>query len=503
MRFMNSADAYAKLVAELKRLDRLASIGGLLGWDEQVNLPEGSAGLRAEQTATFAALFHRERSSPVIGEWLDSVESDLSNFDEGQRRVIEEARRAYNEATKLPDSFVKRSAEAESRAYHAWKKAREEDAFHIFLPHLEAQIELKREHAAYLGREADAYDYWIDSFDRGMDQAQIEKLFGPLRQELVPLVRKIQNSPVKPRTDFLKGFPEADQERFLHEVLEKMGFDFSRGRMDRAVHPFCGGHPLDVRLTTRYFVDNPLDSLSSAIHEAGHGLYEQGLPEEHHGTALGLAAGMAAHESQSRLWENQVGRSRAFWNYWEPRYREVFSSQLANVTSDALFLAINKVEITPIRVDSDEVTYNLHIMLRFELEKQFFNGELSPKDLPDAWNGLSEDILGFRPKNNKQGCLQDVHWASGLFGYFPSYSLGNMLAAQLWKKLRKENPGIEGQIERGELRPLLDWLRQNVHTHGMRWRTNELAKRVTGSELSHLPLVDYLKERYLPLYKAA
>jgi carboxypeptidase Taq len=336
-----------------------------------------------------------------------------------------------------------------------------------------------------------------------MDCATIERLFSLLQPELQAILQKILACPDQPDTSIFRGFPVAEQEAFLREVVTAMGFDFQHGRIDTAVHPFCGGHPRDTRMTTRFDEDNPLDSLTSAMHETGHALYEQGLPDAYAGTALGESVGMAVHESQSRLWENQIGRSRQFWKYWEPRYRRAFPAQLEKVSSAELYRAINKVGLTPIRVDSDEVTYSLHIMIRFELEKRLFDGSLSTKDLPEAWNEASTRILGYTPKNNREGCLQDVHWSGGTFGYFPSYCLGNMLAAQLWYTLRKDLPDLDEQVEGAEFKPLLRWLRQNVHSRGRRFYTLEFTREVTGRELSPEFLVRYLKERYLPLYTAS
>jgi carboxypeptidase Taq len=283
-------------------------------------------------------------------------------------------------------------------------------------------------------------------------------------------------------------------------VTESLGFDYSRGRIDVSLHPFCSGTGSDVRMTTRYSEDQPLDALYSSIHETGHGLYEQGLPTIHLGTALGIHAGMAVHESQSRLWENQVARSAAFWRCFEPRWRELFPAQTVAINSEELFLAVNLVEPTLIRVDADEVTYNLHIILRFELEKKLFTGELAVRDLPAAWRQASRELIGLEPGNDRDGVLQDVHWSDGSFGYFPSYCLGNMIAAQLWARAHEVRPSIEDDFERGKFGWLLDWLRQNVHAQGRRYDALELVRRVTGEELSSRHLVRYLRERYGTLY---
>lgn len=492
---------YQRLVGMLKRLHRLQSAAGILEWDEQVNLPRGSAEFRSEQSAALAGLLHREETSSELGDLIARLEAAGDSSSE-ETVVVREARRNFDRASRLPEAFVARRSEARSRAFHAWAEAREKNKFSLFAPHLKEQLSLAIEEAGHMGREADPYDYWIDQFDPGVTAGQIQGLFTPLRERLVPLVQRIVGSGVATRSDALRGFPIVDQESFVREVIGKLGFDFNRGRLDRSLHPFCSGCGFDTRLTTRFFEDNPLDSLFSAVHEAGHGMYEQGLPSDAAGTALGEAVGMAVHESQSRLWENQVARSRHFWAFWEPRYRATFESQLAGISSEELYRAINSVGINPIRVDSDEVTYNLHIILRFELEQALFDGSLSVADLPAAWNDLSESILGMRPKNDTQGVLQDVHWSGGAFGYFPSYCLGNMMAAQLWYAARKAMPDMDERFASGDFSGLLDWLRENVHQHGKLHGTSELVRRVTGRELGPDDLMRYLEERYLPLYES-
>lgn len=493
------ASTYASLVESLRRTQLMGSVGALVAWDEQVNLPPDSTDLRAEQRTLLAELHHAEATQPAIGEFLDTLEAARDALTADQQAVIRIARRDYDLSTKVPKEFVRRKAQADSAGYNAWVQAREADDFEQFAPHLATQIELAKEEAAF--HEApDPYDFWIDRFDPGMNRATIERLFDPLLPALKAIVAQVENSPIKPPEGLLKGFPEADQETFCREVAAALGFNFRRGRLDRSVHPFCGNDPRDVRMTTRFHPDDPLDSLSGVIHETGHALYEQGLPYAHLGTALGRHVGMAIHESQSRLWENQVGRSRAFWQAWEPRYRELFPTQLANISSEELYRAINRVAVTPIRVASDEVTYNLHIMLRFAVEKQLLSGEVAIADVPALWNETSAEILGYRPTSNKLGCLQDVHWSCGLFGYFPSYCLGNLIAAQLWETLHTALPDLEGQIARREFAPLLAWLRTHIHEVGARYETAELVQRATGQPLSHEPLVRYLQDRMTQLY---
>jgi len=499
------SNPFSNLVDSLKRLHRLGTISDILGWDEQVNLPPGSAHFRAEQMAHFSSLVHREGTSIEFEELILATEDWIENQDQVSsqtRLVVAQARKEFDRENKLPQKLVAHKAEAQSRAYHAWVQARSQSDFSQFAPLLQEQVQLAKEEAACLGFENDAaYDYWIDRFDPGMDAYFISDFFSGLVNELSPLVQSIISSPVKPNPEVLKGFPIDKQESFLHQVVESLGFDFNKGRLDKSVHPFCSGCGLDTRMTTRFFEDVPLDSLFSSVHETGHGLYEQGLPEEHIGTALGTAAGMAAHESQSRLWENQVARSKAFWQFWEPKYREVFSYQLQNVTSEDLYLAINAVSAIPIRVDSDEVTYNLHIALRFEIERGIFSGDIQVDQIPQVWNELSQKYLGITPANDKQGCLQDVHWSGGAFGYFPSYCLGNMLAAQMWYQARLDIPDLDLQFSQGQFLGLLDWLRKNVHALGMQVDAKSMAESVTGKPLGYSDLMKYLKERYGSLYQ--
>jgi len=497
---MTPSATFAELEAKLKQAQLLGSIGELLGWDEQVNLPPDSADQRAAQRTALADVQHAASTDPRIGELLAMLEKSRAQLSDDQRVVITWARRDFDRATKLPADFVREKAGQGSRGYHAWKEAREKADFSIYAPVLQKNLELAQREAAYLGFGDAPYDYMIDRHDPGMTAAATESLFAELKKELVPLVRQITASPVKAKPDLLKGFPVDGQALFLREVTERIGFDYKRGRIDKSLHPFCSGTGADVRMTTRFDPENPLDSLYSSIHETGHGLYEQGLRADQHHTALGQAVGMGVHESQSRLWENQVARSRGFWRFFEPRLRERFPVQLRGVTSDELYLAINAVVPTLIRVDADEVTYNLHIVLRFELEKKLFSGALTVADLPAAWNAASRELLGLVPSSDREGVLQDVHWSDGAFGYFPSYCIGNMMAAQLWYHVLSLRPQLEEDFARGDFSWLLNWLHENIHAQGKRHDTLALVARATGEPLSPKYLIRYLKERYATLY---
>ena len=499
------SDSYERLVAKLKRAHTLGTISGLLGWDEQVNLPADSADQRGEQMALLAELQHAAATDSVIGALLEELEKchltgDSVSKCAGREVVVREARRDYDRVTKLPAEFVAEKARLSSAAYHAWAESKAKADFAAYAPYLEKHLALAKREAAYLGWGDRPYDYAIDKHDPGMTAAKITALFTELKTGLVPLVRAIAVSPVKARTDIFKSFPVEAQRDFLREVTERLGFNYRRGRIDVSLHPFCEGAGADIRMTTRFDADNPLDSLFSSIHETGHGLYEQGLPLALQGTPLGQNAGMGVHESQSRLWENQVSRSRAFWAFFEPLFRETFPAQLASVSSEELYLAVNEVAPTLIRVDSDEVHYNLHILLRFELEQRLFSGDLAVADLPAAWNALSQELLGLTPTSDKQGVLQDVHWSGGAFGYFPSYCLGNMIAAQLWFTVLKALPGLETDFAKGDFSRLLGWLRTNIHEQGRRYDTLALVRHVTSEELTPKYLLRYLQERYAPLY---
>ncbi len=499
----NELAAYSELRARLRRVHLLGSVAGHLGWDEQVNLPPGAAAQRGEQMALLAELAHAEGTAAGLGAAIAACEAAPAGaLDEDARVVVAAARRDHDRATKLPAELVAEKARLGSEAYHAWAAARAARDFPAFAPFLEKHLALARREAELLGYGERPYDLAIDKHDPGLTAEAIDVLFSELRAGLVPLVRRIDAKAEAARAGGavpvqLKGFDVAAQRELVRRVTARLGFDYERGRLDVSLHPFCEGSGDDVRLTTRFDADNPLDALYSSIHEAGHGLYEQGLPGEHAGTALALAAGMAAHESQSRLWENQVARSRAFWRWLEPELRAAFPGPLDGVSGDQLHAAANAVEPGGmIRVDADEVHYNLHILLRFDLEKRLFAGTLKVAELPEAWDALAEELFGRRPAHAGEGVLQDVHWSGGAFGYFPSYTLGNMISAQLWSAAKTRLPGVEDDFARGDFGRLLGWLRAEVHAHGRREDAFALTRRVTGVELGAGALLAYLDERY-------
>lgn len=501
---MNAQAAYDELIRRSKELSTLASCSSLLGWDEQTYMPPGGAEHRATQLALLAGLHHERATDPKLGGLLGEVEASTLIADPLSVPAVNvrELRRTYNRLTRLPRALVEELARTTSRGHQEWVTARHERDFNRLRPSLETIFALKRQEADCLGFQDQAYDALIDEYEPGARSKDLAALFAALRAELVPLVAAIAASKKSPdRSIMTREYPVDRQKIFGETVAAALGFDFRRGRLDTTEHPFCSGiGPGDTRITTRYDPRQFADAFFGILHEVGHGLYDQGLDPSHHGTPMGEAVSLGIHESQSRMWENVVGRSRAFWTYWFPLARQVFREALTDVTPEAFYAAINIVEPSLIRVQADEVTYNLHVLIRFELEAALLSGDLPVADLPGAWNEKYQHYLGVTPRHHAEGCLQDIHWSAGLVGYFPTYTLGNFYAAQLFAKANSDLGGLEGPFSRGDFASLLDWLRKNVHTPGQRFRAADLAQRVTGSPPDHKPLVKMLKAKYGELY---
>ncbi len=496
--------AYTELVRRSKELGVLNSCAAVLAWDQQTYMPANGANLRGEQMALLASLAHQKFTDPKIGELLAAVEgSDLGADPESDAAAnVRELRRSYDRATKLPQALVEELARVTTQAQQVWQTAKAKNDFPQFQPWLEKVVALKREEAAAVGYKDHPYNALIEEYEPGTTVADLKVLFAGLTQELVPLIRKIAESPKKPDASILqREYPIDRQKIFAESAAVAFGFDFAAGRLDTTAHPFCSGMgPGDCRITTRYNPRFFSESFFGVLHETGHALYEQNLPAEHFGTPLGVACSYGIHESQSRLWENQVGRGRPFWEHFFPRLRQTFPTALAGVSLDAFYSAINDVKPSLIRVESDEATYNLHIALRFELELGLLSGDLKVADLPGAWNERFKALLGLDVPDDARGCLQDIHWSFGGLGYFPTYTLGNLYSAQLMDAARRDLGGLEDDFRRGEFGRLKDWLMDEVHRHGQRFRANELCRRATGSVLSPEPFIAYLKEKYEPLY---
>jgi len=503
----NRPAAYTELMRLVCEAATLRSAGSLLGWDQETFMPPAAAEFRAEQLAMISSLVHERVTSARMGDLLAACEADAALREDALAAAnVRELRRDYDRATKLPAELVHEMAETSSRAMHVWRDARERNDFAAFAPWLEKSVELIRRKAEAYGWPAGgvAYDALLDEFEPGMTTAEVTRTFDALRGGLAPLIRAVAESGVRPDTAWQSArVPVEVQAAFNHDLVRRMGFDLQAGRLDISAHPFCEGMaPGDTRLTTRYAEDQFVSALSGTMHETGHALYEQNLPKAgHHGQPIAEAASTGIHESQSRMWENFVGRGRPFWEWALPRVRQAFGApELDRLDTETAYRAMNVIEPNLIRIESDEATYNLHIMLRFDLERAMLAGDLKVADLPAAWNERVRADLGIAVPDDARGCMQDIHWSMGAFGYFPTYTLGNLYAAQFWAAARQALPALDDDLRRGEFGSLLGWLRENVHAHGRRYTAPELCERITGRALSHQPLLDYLHAKVQPIY---
>jgi carboxypeptidase Taq len=501
-----SEQAYAELIRRVKDGALLGSCASVLGWDERTYMPHHGSSHRAEQMALLARLGHELLTAPQIGELLSEVESaPLAREPDGIPAAnVREIRRSYNRAVKLPKELVEELARITTRAQQVWQEARQADDFPRFQPWLHKIVALKRAEAEAIGYSTDAYDALLDEYEPGATTAEIAKVFAALRADLVPLVGSILDSGKKAKREILeREFPVKQQEVFGQAAAAAIGFDFDSGRLDVTTHPFCSGiGPGDCRITTRYNPRRFNEAFFGILHEAGHGIYEQGLDPEHFGAPAGSAASLGMHESQSRLWENQVGRGRPFWEHFFPKAQAAFPS-LRDVKLDDFVFAVNHVQPSFIRVEADEATYNMHIILRFELEQALLSGGLQPADVPGAWNERFTECFQITPPNNAQGCLQDIHWSMGGLGYFPTYTLGNLYAAQFMEQARQDLGDLDVDFRQGEFGRLKRWLNEKVHRPGHRYPAEKLCRRVTARPLSHKPLIAYLRSKYESLYQLA
>jgi carboxypeptidase Taq len=508
MNFGDVLEKLHKIDRECRCLDQTAA---LLQWDQEAYLPPQGVQNRAEQLAFILKLSHERFTLPETGRLLKELGSDSQNprGDESlsplERDFCKVMRRRYDKAVKLPADFVSSAARAEGLSQAAWVQARRKNDFAAFFPHLNIMIDFARKKAQYWGFGNGAgggeYDGLLDIYEPGMTAQDISALFGPLRDGLISLLKRIAARP-QPDVSFLnREYDVATQVRFNQVVMDRLGFDSSRGRLDVSAHPFTTSlGPDDVRITTRYDPHNFLSGLFSVIHESGHALYEMGFPQEIRGTCLAEGASMAVHESQSRFWENVAGRNRLFWNGLFPILQTHFPDPLASVAVEDFYRAVNLVKPSQIRVEADEVSYSLHIILRFELEKQLFSGELAPEKLPEAWRKLMKEFLGLEPETDAEGVLQDVHWSMGSFGYFPSYALGNLYGLQFWKKLAADLPQVEQAMIRGDFGDIHRWLQETSYCWGSRLDPPDLLQKITGEKLSITPFLSYIDKKYTELY---
>ncbi len=495
---------FDQLRTRLGEISDLQTAGAVLAWDQQTYMPPAGAEARAMQLSTLAKTAHGWFVSDDIGQLLEDLEAEFSgaDFDSFEASLVRVTRREYDRDRRLPSQLVAELARTAALAHTAWEKAREESDFALFQPHLEKILDLSIQKAEAWGYKDRIYDALLYTFEPQMKTARVETLFDEMKTGLVPLVQAIaQRQDAVGDAFFSQEFDVKKQWDFGVEVIKALGFDFDRGRQDKSAHPFTTSFsPSDVRLTTRLFPDMFKSALFASIHEAGHGMYEQGIDRSFDRTLLGFTFSSGVHESQSRMWENIVGRSRGFWIHWLPRLKEYFPRQLEGIGVEAFYRAINRVEPSLIRVEADEVTYNMHIFVRFEIENAMIEGKVKVTDLPELWDTKMEEYMGIRPPDVAQGVLQDMHWSSGYFGYFPTYSLGNLLAAQFYSQAVAELPGIPAQIEGGEYSPLLDWMRDKIYKTGGKYTPADLVERVTGGPIRTAPFLDYIQAKYTEIY---
>ncbi len=489
---------YQNLLDRSRAIALIEGASALLNWDEETYLPRQGLAFRAEQLAFCAGWTHRQFTAPEVGDWIKACEDHGFNPESDEAANLREWRRAYDRATRLPPELVEQFNRTRTLARDAWTDARRRSDFARFQPHLERLLDLSRQMAERWGYAQHRYDALLEGHERGARTADLRKLFAQLRPAVVSLLPPAMEMSRSVPKDFLDGdYPVAAQQAFNREVAEALGFDFNAGRIDTTTHPFCTGlGPGDTRLTTRYDERDFTESFYGVLHETGHGLYEQGLRPAHHGTPLGTAASMGLHESQSRLWENHVGRSLGFWEHWHPRACHHLPA-LKRFSPGAIARAVNRVSPSFIRTEADQVTYDLHVILRFELELQLISGELKVVDLPAAWNSQFQAMLGLKVPDDARGCLQDIHWSLGAFGYFPTYTLGNLNASQLMRRAGLDRPTLPGELNAGNYQGLLGWLREKIHQHGQRHEPPELMRHATGETTQARYHLEHLQQKFL------
>ncbi len=495
---------YQNLVEKLSEISYLNGVMSTLGWDQEVVMPMGASEARAQQISTLAGVIHERMTDPRLGDCLAALEAeDTDRFNLLQACNIREARRKYDLETKISKKLVKEMAELSSQGHAVWVTARQDNKFSDFAPLLKRFIKLKKEWAQCVFPDMEPYDANIDNFERGTTMAEITPIFERLKMELIPLIQSIQDRQYQPDSSFLQGtFPVDKQEALARKISKDIGFRFDCGRMDVSVHPFCGGsHPTDVRITTRYKDSDFVESLYAVIHETGHGLYEQGRMLEGRDLPASESLTMGIHESQSLFWERMIAQSKNFCIHYFEAIQATFPDNLQGATADSLYRAINICKPDFIRVEADELTYPLHIIMRYEIEKGLFDDSIAVSDLPEVWDDMMMKYLGIKPPTDTLGVLQDSHWSSGAFGYFPSYTLGAIYACQFYKTMTKELADVERKIETGNFSSIKTWLNEKIHRQGSLYTPQDLVHRITGESLNPDYFVDYLKRKYSTIYQ--
>jgi len=499
-----SNEKFTDLKNRLHEIHDLRKIGGLLDWDQHVMMPPKGGAVRAEQSATLERIAHEKFISPDLGKLLDDLQSygESQPYDSFDASLIRVARRDYEKLSRVPPDLSAEIARTTSISMDAWAEARRQSDFKMFLPHLEKNVALVHKYVECFDEPENIYDLLLDDYERDMKTAEVQKIFDDLKKDLVPLIAAIGKRADAVSDKCLHGnFPKDKQREFCVGIVSRFGWQPDSWRLDPTVHPFATSFSTsDIRITTRYYEDFINPSIFGSMHECGHGLYENGVDPALERTLLCRGASSSLHESQSRMWENLVGRSRSFWKFFYPKIQETFPDAFKNVEMETFYRAINKVHPSYIRVEADEATYALHIILRFELEQEIMNGKLALRDLPEAWNARMKSYLGIEVAKDSDGVLQDVHWSGGMFGYFPTYSLGNIVSAQIWEKILADMPDLYSQFERGEFMPLREWLREHLHRHGRKFTPQETMQKVVGGPIDVAPYVKYLKKKFGEIY---
>jgi carboxypeptidase Taq len=502
--------ALVKLDTLLGEVMDLRHAADLIEWDERVYMPDGGVAVHGEMSATLRRLAHERFTSRDVAAAIEAATREAAGEhpDSDAARRLRVTARDYDKATRVPADFVAEHATVVSTAQHAWAQARATSDFALFRPHLQQVIDLKKRYVAFFPSADHPYDVLLDDFEPGLKTTEVRRLFDALRPRQVALIQSTAGREARSGVaaaghdassdGFLQAAcAEAELWTFAVDVITAFGFDWTRGRQDKSAHPFATAMGSDdVRITTRWVEGQPLSLLFGTMHEAGHAMYEQGVSAAHRRTLLEGGASLGVHESQSRLWENLVGRSRSFWDHFFPLLQARCPSQLGSVSTEQFYRAVNRVRPSLIRVEADEATYNLHVMLRVELELAVIEGTIEVGDLPDEWNARMQQYLGLTPPDAASGVLQDIHWSAGLFGYFATYTLGNVIAAQLWDRFDAVRPSRDADIARGEFAPLLTWLRSELHQHGRKFEPQELVARITGSPVDPEPYLRYLETKY-------
>jgi len=491
--------AYEELLERYERISAIQGASGVLSWDQQTMMPDDGTPARSAQLSALSGIGHDLMTDDEFGDLLDQLED--AELDGEQEAVVRELRFRYDRAVEVPEDLVQELTETSSEAQQIWQGAKADDEFQQFAPTLETIRDLHVERAEHIDPDKNPYLVMHEGGERDIPIEKVEDIFGTLREELVPLIDDIkENGDDLPAPFAERGPYDADeQEALSRDVLDLLNFDWDRGRLDVSPHPFTSGNQFDTRITTRFREDDFLGSLTASIHEFGHATYQLGLPQEEFGSPLGEARSAGVHESQSRFWENHVGRTREFWELFLPQVKEQFP-ELEDVSVDEAYAAVNRIyPENLIRVEADELTYHMHIILRYEIGRAFIEGDIGVDEIPQVWNEKMEEYLGVTPDTDTNGCLQDIHWTGG-FAAFQGYTIGSVLAAQLDAAMRRDIDDVDGKIRDGEFEPMLDWMRENVHSHGQRYRADQLIEEATGEPLTAEYFVDYAREKFTDLY---